>query len=107
MLVALAPLQKEYGIDRLVISTYQSITGTGVAAVRQLENEYENKQGEMAYPYPIHRNALPHCDVFQDNGYTKEEMKLVKETQKILEDDQIRVTAAQSVFQWLGGTVNQ
>jgi len=75
MLVALAPLQREYGIERLVISTYQSITGTGVAAVQQLENEYENKKGEMAYPYPIHRNALPHCDVFQDNGYTKEEMK--------------------------------
>ena len=93
MLVALAPLQREYGIERLVISTYQSITGTGVAAVQQLENEYENKKGEMAYPYPIHRNALPHCDVFQDNGYTKEEMKLVKETHKILGDESIRVTA--------------
>ena len=103
MLVALAPLQKEYGIDRLVISTYQSITGTGVAAVRQLENEYENKQGEMAYPYPIHRNALPHCDVFQDNGYTKEEMKLVKETQKILGDDQIRVTATAIRIPVVGG----
>ena len=103
MLVALAPLQKEYGIDRLVISTYQSITGTGVAAVRQLENEYENKQGEMVYPYPIHRNALPHCDVFQDNGYTKEEMKLVKETQKILGDDQIRVTATAIRIPVVGG----
>ena len=103
MLVALAPLHKAYGIDRLVISTYQSITGTGVAAVRQLENEYENKQGEMAYPYPIHRNALPHCDVFQENGYTKEEMKLVKETQKILGDDQIRITATAIRIPVVGG----
>ena len=102
MLVALAPLHSEYGIDRLVISTYQSITGTGAAAVQQLENEYENKQGEMAYPYPIHRNAL-HCDVFQDNGYTKEEMKLVKETQKILGDDQIRVTATAIRIPVVGG----
>lgn len=103
MLVALAPLHKTYGIDRLVISTYQSITGTGVAAVRQLENEYENKQGEMAYPYPIHRNALPHCDVFQENGYTKEEIKLVKETQKILGDDQIRITATAIRIPVVGG----
>ena len=103
MLVALAPLHKAYGIDRLVISTYQSITGTGVAAVRQLENEYENKQGEMAYPYPIHRNALPHCDVFQENGYTKEEIKLVKETQKILGDDQIRITATAIRIPVVGG----
>lgn len=103
MLVALAPLHKTYGIDRLVISTYQSITGTGVAAVRQLENEYENKQGEMAYPYPIHRNALPHCDVFQENGYTKEEIKLVKETQKILVDDQIRITATAIRIPVVGG----
>ena len=103
MLVALAPLHREYGIDRLVISTYQSITGTGVAAVQQLENEYENKQGEMAYPYPIHRNALPHCDVFQDNGYTKEEMKLVKETQKILDDNHIRVTATAIRIPVVGG----
>ena len=103
MLVALAPLHKTYGIARLVISTYQSITGTGVAAVRQLENEYENKQGEMAYPYPIHRNALPHCDVFQENGYTKEEIKLVKETQKILGDDQIRITATAIRIPVVGG----
>lgn len=103
MLVALAPLQNEYGIKRLVISTYQSITGTGVAAVQQLENEYEQKKGDMAYPYPIHRNALPHCDVFQDNGYTKEEMKLVKETHKILGDDQIRVTATAIRIPVVGG----
>ena len=93
MVVALAPLHKKYGIKRLVISTYQSISGTGVKAVQQLENEYKGIKGEMAYPYPIHRNALPHCDVFEDNGYTKEEMKLVNETRKILNDDSIAVTA--------------
>lgn len=93
MVVALAPLHKKYGIKRLVISTYQSISGTGIKAVKQLENEYQGIKGEMAYPYPIHRNALPHCDVFEDNGYTKEEMKLVNETRKILNDDSIAVTA--------------
>ncbi len=93
MVMALAPLHKKYGIKRLVISTYQSISGTGVKAVQQLENEYNGIKGEMAYPYPIHRNALPHCDVFEENGYTKEEMKLVMETQKILNDDSIKVTA--------------
>lgn len=93
MVVALAPLHGKYGIKRLVISTYQSISGTGVKAVKQLENEYKGIQGEMAYPYPIHRNALPHCDVFEENGYTKEEMKLVNETRKILNDDSIAVTA--------------
>jgi len=93
MVVALAPLHKKYGIKRLVISTYQSISGTGVKAVQQLENEYKGIKGEMAYPYPIHRNALPHCDVFEENGYTKEEMKLVNETRKILNDDSIAVTA--------------
>ena len=103
MLVALAPLQNTYGIERLVISTYQSITGTGVAAVQQLENEYEGKKGEMAYPYPIHRNALPHCDVFQDNGYTKEEMKLVNETHKILGDDTIGITATAIRIPVVGG----
>ena len=103
MLVALAPLQNTYGIERLVISTYQSITGTGVAAVQQLENEYEGKKGVMAYPYPIHRNALPHCDVFQDNGYTKEEMKLVNETHKILGDDTIGITATAIRIPVVGG----
>jgi len=103
MLIALAPLQVNFGIDRLVISTYQSITGTGVTAVQQLENEYAGKNGEMAYPYPIHRNALPHCDVFQENGYTKEEMKLVKETHKILGDDNIRITATAIRIPVVGG----
>ena len=89
MLMALAPLKKTYGINRIIVSTYQSITGTGVKALKQLENEYNDVKGDMAYPYPIHRNALPHCDVFMDNGYTKEEMKLVNETHKILGDDSI------------------
>jgi aspartate-semialdehyde dehydrogenase len=76
-----------------VISTYQSVTGTGVKAVTQLDNERRGLSGEMAYPYPIDLNCLPHCDVFLDNGYTKEEMKLVNETRKILDDEEIRVTA--------------
>ncbi len=103
MVMALAPLHKAYKIKRLVISTYQSITGTGVKAVRQLENEYEGVQGEMAYPYPIHRNAIPHCDVFEENGYTKEEMKLVNETRKILNDDTIAVTATAVRIPVVGG----
>ena len=103
MLVALAPLQKKYGIKRVVVSTYQSITGTGVKAVRQLENEYKGEKGEMAYHYPIHRNVIPHCDVFEDNGYTKEEMKLVRETKKILRDDCIAVTATAVRIPVVGG----
>jgi len=93
MVMALAPLHKEYKIKRLVVSTYQSISGTGVKAIKQLENELAGIKGEMAYPYPIHKNALPHCDVFEENGYTKEEMKLVRETQKILDDKTIAITA--------------
>lgn len=93
MVMALAPLHKKYKIKRIVVSTYQSISGTGVKAIRQLENELAGIKGEMAYPYPIHKNALPHCDVFEENGYTKEEMKLVRETQKILDDKTISVTA--------------
>ncbi len=93
MVMALAPLHKKYKIKRLVVSTYQSISGTGVKAVQQLENELAGIDGEMAYPHPIHQNALPHCDVFEENGYTKEEMKLVRETQKILDDKTIAVTA--------------
>ena len=93
MVLALAPLHAHYGIKRLVVSTYQSITGTGVKAVKQLKNEMAGIKGEMAYPYPIHQNAIPHCDIFEENGYTKEEMKLVKETQKILGDTSIAVTA--------------
>ena len=103
MLVALAPLQENYGIERIVVSTYQSITGTGVKAVQQLENEYKGEIGEMAYPYQIHQNALPHCDVFMDNGYTKEEMKLVNETHKILDDNSIGVSATAIRIPVVGG----
>ncbi len=92
MVLVLAPLHQKYSLKRVVVSTYQSITGTGVKAVQQLENEKAGRKGEMAYPYPIHENALPHCDVFLENGYTKEEMKLVNETHKIL-DPAIQVTA--------------
>ncbi|WP_338732341.1 aspartate-semialdehyde dehydrogenase [Mangrovimonas cancribranchiae] len=93
MVMALAPLHEKYTIKRIVVSTYQSVSGTGVKAVQQLENEMQGTKGDMAYPYQIHRNAIPHCDVFEDNGYTKEEMKLVRETQKILNDKTIAVTA--------------
>src|SRR5690554_7125738 len=85
--MALAPLHKKFKMKRVIVSTYQSVSGTGRKAVRQLENEMAGIQEEMAYPYPIHKNALPHCDVFEDNGYTKEEMKLMREPQKILNDD--------------------
>ncbi len=103
LVMALAPLHHAYGIKRLVISTYQSVTGTGVKAVKQLENEMAGQKGEMAYPYPIHQNALPHCDVFEENGYTKEEMKLVRETQKILDDRTIAVTATAVRIPTAGG----
>jgi aspartate-semialdehyde dehydrogenase len=93
LLMALKPLHDEYQVKRVVVSTYQSITGTGVKAVRQLENERKGEKGEMAYPYPIHENALPHCDVFEGNGYTKEEMKLSRETKKIMQDNSIEVSA--------------
>ncbi len=103
MVLVLAPLHKKYTIKRIVVSTYQSITGTGLKAVKQLENEMAGIQGEMAYPYPIHQNALPHCDVFEENGYTKEEMKLVRETQKILDDRTIAVTATAVRIPTAGG----
>lgn len=103
MVMALAPLHKHYKIKRIVVSTYQSISGTGVKAVKQLENELAGIKGEMAYPYPIHQNALPHCDVFEENGYTKEEMKLVRETQKILDDKTIAVTATAVRIPTAGG----
>jgi len=92
MLIALAPLHKLYTIKRVVVSTYQSISGTGAKAVIQMENERQGIKGEMVYPYPIDQNVLPHCDDFLENGYTKEEMKLVNETKKIL-DPNIAVTA--------------
>lgn len=93
LVMALAPLHKKYKMKRVVVSTYQSVSGTGVKAVRQLENELAGIDGEMAYPYPIGKNALPHCDVFEANGYTKEEMKLAREPQKILDDRTFSVSA--------------
>jgi len=92
LVMALAPLHTALGVERVVVSTYQAVTGTGMKAVQQLENERLGVDGEMAYPFPIDRNVIPRCDVFTDNGYTKEEMKLVNETKKIL-DPAIRVTA--------------
>ena len=103
MVLVLAPLHHKYGIKRVIVSTYQSITGTGVKAVQQLENEYQGIPGEMAYKYPIHRNAIPQCDVFEANGYTKEEMKLVRETQKIIGDSSIAVTATAIRIPVVGG----
>ena len=102
MLIAIAPIHKKYGITRVVISTYQSITGTGRIALNQLNNKYNNIDGEMAYKYQIHQNAIPHCDDFEDNGYTKEEMKLINETHKIL-DPNISVTATAVRVPVMGG----
>ncbi|HRF39160.1 MAG TPA: aspartate-semialdehyde dehydrogenase, partial [Saprospiraceae bacterium] len=106
MVMALAPIHQKYGIKRLVISTYQSVTGTGMKAVKQYHLEskgFEPKPEEMAYFYPIFENCIPHCDVFLDNDYTREEMKLVHETRKILSDDSIRITSTAVRVPVLGG----
>ena len=103
MVVALNPLHKKYKVKRIVVSTYQSVTGTGVKAVTQLLNERKGVVGEMAYKYPIDLNAIPQIDVFLDNGYTKEEMKMVNETKKIMRDDTIRVTATTVRIPVMGG----
>ena len=103
MVMVLAPLHKKYKMKRVVVSTYQSVSGTGVKAVQQLDNEEAGIDGEMAYPHKIGRNALPHCDVFLDNGYTKEEMKLVKEPKKILNDHSFSVTATAVRIPTAGG----
>lgn len=103
LVMVLKPLHEKYGIKRVVVSTYQSITGTGVKAVQQLENESQGKKGEMAYHYPIHQNAIPHCDVFLENDYTKEEMKLTNETKKILGDDSVLVSATAVRIPVVGG----
>jgi len=102
MLMVLSPIHKKYGIKRVIVSTYQSITGTGMIALSQLENEYKGIKGEMAYKYPIHQNAIPHCDDFLSNGYTKEEMKLSNETHKIL-DKTIKVSATAIRIPVIGG----
>jgi aspartate-semialdehyde dehydrogenase len=103
MVLVLSPLHKKYKIKRVVVSTYQSVTGTGVKAVTQLNNERNNVEGEMAYKYKIDKNAIPHIDVFLENGYTKEEMKMVKETNKIIGDDSIKVTATCVRIPVMGG----
>lgn len=103
MVVALNPLHKKYKIKRIVVSTYQSVTGTGVKAVEQLNNERKGIKGEMAYKYPIDMNAIPQIDVFMDNGYTKEEMKMVNETRKIMGDSSINVTATTVRIPVMGG----
>ena len=103
MVMALNPLHKAYKMKRVVVSTYQSVSGTGIKAVRQLENEIAGIEGEMAYPYPIGKNALPHCDVFEENGYTKEEMKLAREPQKIMNDSTFSVSATAVRIPTAGG----
>ena len=103
MVMSLAPLHRKFKIKRLVISTYQSITGTGVKAVKQLNNEMNGTLGDNAYPHQIHKNALPHCDIFLENNYTREEMKLVHETHKILADNTIAITATAVRIPVVGG----
>ena len=103
MVLALNPLHQLYGLERIIVSTYQSITGTGVIAMQQLENEEAGNKGAMAYPYPIYRNCLPHCDDFTSTGYTKEEMKLVHETRKIIGDKTIGITATAVRVPVMGG----
>lgn len=93
LVMVLAPLHKEFKLKRVIVSTYQSVSGTGIKAIRQLNNELKGITAEMAYPYPIFKNALPHCDVFEDNGYTKEEMKLAREPKKILGDSGFSISA--------------
>lgn len=103
MVAVIAPLHEQYNIKRIVVSTYQSITGTGVKAVQQMENERNGVEGEKEYPYVIDKNCLPHCDSFTDNGYTKEEMKLVNETRKILDDQSILVSPTAVRIPVVGG----
>lgn len=103
LVMALAPLHKKYQMRRVIVSTYQSVSGTGRKAVQQLENEIAGIGGEMAYPYPIHKNAIPHCDTFEANGYTKEEMKLAREPQKILDDRTFSVSATSVRIPTAGG----
>ncbi len=103
LVMALAPLHKKYKMKRVVVSTYQSVSGTGLKAVKQLENEIRGIKDDMAYPYPIFKNAVPHCDVFEANGYTKEEMKITREPQKILNDRTFSITATAVRIPTAGG----
>lgn len=103
MLMALAPIHKKFKIARIIVSTYQSVTGTGKAAIDQLNNEKDNIDGMKIYPHPIYQNALPQCDIFLENGYTKEEIKLVNETHKILSDKSINISATAVRIPVFGG----
>ncbi len=103
LVMVLSPLHLAFGIERVVVSTYQSVTGTGKEAVEQMERERRGEDGPMVYAYPIDKNCIPHCDVFEDNGYTKEEMKLTRETKKILGDDSVKVTATAVRVPVVGG----
>lgn len=103
LVMVLNPLHQKYGLNRVVVSTYQSVSGTGIKAVQQMENESQGIEGAMAYPYKINRNALPHCDVFLENGYTKEEMKLMTEPKKIMSDDSFNLTATAVRIPTAGG----
>ena len=103
LVLALAPLHKAYKMRRVIVSTYQSVSGSGVKAIQQMENEIQGIKGLMVYPYAIFKNALPHCDVFLENGYTKEEMKLAKEPQKILDDNSFAVSATAVRIPTAGG----
>lgn len=103
LVMALKPLHDAFGVERVIVSTYQSITGTGAAAVDQMERERRGEDGKMVYPYPIDRNCIPHCDVFLDNDYTKEEMKLTHETKKILGDQSVLVSATAVRVPVMGG----
>ena len=103
LVMVLKPLHEKYRIKRVVVSTYQSVTGTGIKAVQQLHNERNNIEGEKAYPYQIDMNIIPQIDVFTDNGYTKEEMKMTNETKKIMEDEHIQLTATCVRLPVMGG----
>jgi aspartate-semialdehyde dehydrogenase len=103
LVMALAPLHYKFGIKRIIVSTYQSVTGTGIKALSQMENERAGIESERAYHYPIDKNCIPQCDVFTDNGYTKEEMKLVNEPRKILNDSDLQITATAVRVPVIGG----
>jgi len=103
LVMALKPLHRRYKIKRVIVSTYQSVSGSGMAGIEQLQNEQQDIKSKMLYPYPIHQNAIPHCDEFEENGYTKEEMKLTRETKKILGDDSIQVVATAVRVPVIGG----
>ncbi len=103
LLMVIAPINEKYGVKRVIISTYQSVTGTGQLAVKQLENELQGEKGEMVYPHRIYQNALPQCDSFENDGYTKEELKLVRETYKILNTESIGISATAVRIPVIGG----